>query len=102
MSDAKVLYLFTRYIRILKSFLEANQRDFVDVVINHSGKAQADDTYGAKEECSARVAITAEGNNRVLVLLDVHRLYNQQIVEQGDNRVDQSNEDQQILTCLKG
>ncbi len=48
------------------------------------------------------IVVTAECCNRLVALVDVHCLYNLQIVIKRDDCIDKGNEYQQMETCIEG
>ena len=78
------------------------ERELVDTVIYHAGNAQHDDAGRAQQEADARVVIALEGNDGLVALVDVHGLHHAQVVVQGQHRVDQSDEHQQVEAAFEG
>ena len=68
----------------------------IDCSVNAACDAEKQYTGGAKQQSHAGVVVAAECINRIVVGIDVHCFYNNQIVVKRDYRVDQCNEYQQM------
>ena len=60
--------------------LKQSVAEGIDVVVNDAGDAEEHDTCGADEECKAGIVVRTEGGNGRLVGLDVHCLYDEEVV----------------------
>ena len=61
-------------------------------VIEAADDTEGDDAEGADGKGQFGVAIAAEGGQRVIRILDVHRLNNEEVVVQAHYRIDQRDE----------
>lgn len=68
----------------------------IDCSVNAACDAEKQYTGSAKQQRYSRVVVAAECFNRIIVGIDVHCFYNNQIVVKRDYRIDQSNEYQHM------
>lgn len=68
----------------------------IDCSVNAACDAEKQYTGSAKQQRYSRVVVAAECFNRIVVGIDVHCFYNNQIVVKRYYRIDQSNEYQQM------
>ncbi len=71
-----------------------------DALVEWTDKAQNHNTDGADRQCQQRHLVALDSNDRSVRVVDEHRLYHQQIVEERDDGVGQGQEHQQILALL--
>ena len=76
-----------------KSYFTANrplhtERELVDGLVYHAGNTQRHDAQRTDGKAGTRVVIAAESGDRLIALVDVHCLYNLQIVVKRQNRID--------------
>ena len=57
-------------------------------VEHHVAHTKQHYTGCAYSQCQLGIGVTLERGQRIITFLDVHRLHNQEVVIQGDNRVD--------------
>ena len=56
------------------------ERELVDGLVYHARNAQRHDAQRTDDKAGARVVVAAESGNRLVALVDVHCLYNLQII----------------------
>ena len=70
--------------------------------VHTADNTQQQDASQAGQQADAHGTTVLKGRNRLFVWSDEHSLDNQQVVIQGDNRINQSNEHNQVVTAIKG
>ena len=63
-----------------------------DAVVYYAGNTQHNDAQRADGQTGARVVVAAEGSDGGIVRIDVHGLHHLEVVEQGDDGVEQGYE----------
>lgn len=74
----------------------------VDIVVHRADDAEQDDAEQADSQGHTRVAVALERGYGAVARFDVHGLYDEQVVVERDDRIDQGDEHEQVLACIEG